>query len=743
MTLTQISSRGVEDTLRWSLGASGTNHYTFTGPGLTGTVNDPTIYLSRGQTYIFENNNSSNAHPFQIQSVAGQGGAAYNTGVTNNGGAGGTEIKIEVPHNAPDNLYYQCTAHPNMGGTIFITGAVADNSISSAKITDDTIVNADINTGAAITGTKIDTTTFGGTTGLKLPEGGNSTRVNTTGLIRFNSDLGLPEYYNGSTYIAIDSPPVITSVSPTEVDSTASGNETFTITGERFSIGATVKFISGTGTQITPNTVTRDSATQLSVVATRSSFVNAQEPYSVKVINASGLATEKADQINVDSTPTWNTAAGSLGAIGDTDTGNHFTLSATDAEGDTISYSETGGTNIAGAGLTLNSSTGVISGDPTDVSSATTVNFTARATANSKTVDRNFSFIVNPIRRVQFAMIGAGGGGGAQDSAYQTGSNENQGIGGCGSFITFTLDVVAGTTLYHYIGNGGRGGVDQSRGQGGTGSMYHGGQGGYTGVSDGQAGGGGGDLVALLQNNAISKTSVLAVAGSGGGGAGRPAGGGFDESNGGGGIAASDGSGLNGAAGEYGTLYIHNNSSNDPLAKGGQKNAGGGGSSAGSSEWTSGSAGILWYGGNSENGWGGGGGGAGSSYIRGLITDYTDSDLNNGFNSTISYVTGAFTTQSYGHTGGNLINNDSSRGSGVRGNNGEPSYRMSSVDFSNLPSGALGSINQGAVGYGGVDGLNDTQGDSGGPGLIMYKVGSGSWQQIQAGSNAIGSFTIS
>ena len=55
MTLTQISSRGVEDTLRWSLGASGTNHYTFTGPGLTGTVNDPTIYLSRGQTYIFEN----------------------------------------------------------------------------------------------------------------------------------------------------------------------------------------------------------------------------------------------------------------------------------------------------------------------------------------------------------------------------------------------------------------------------------------------------------------------------------------------------------------------------------------------------------------------------------------------------------------------------------------------------------------------------------------------------------------
>lgn len=156
MTLTQISSRGVEDTLRWSLGASGTNHYTFTGPGLTGTVNDPTIYLSRGQTYIFENNNSSNAHPFQIQSVAGQGGAAYNTGVTNNGGAGGTEIKIIVPHDAPDNLYYQCTAHANMGGTIFITGAVAAGSITTTKLANDAVDADKLASDAVVTASIVD-----------------------------------------------------------------------------------------------------------------------------------------------------------------------------------------------------------------------------------------------------------------------------------------------------------------------------------------------------------------------------------------------------------------------------------------------------------------------------------------------------------------------------------------------------------------------------------------------------------
>ena len=150
MTLTQISSRGVEDTLRWSLGASGTNHYTFTGPGLTGTVNDPTIYLSRGQTYIFENN--SGGHPFYIKTSIANGGTndAYNTGVTNNGGGNGTEIKITVPHDAPDVLYYQCSSHAAMAGTIYITGAVADGSITNAKLASNAVTRAKITDGEVI-----------------------------------------------------------------------------------------------------------------------------------------------------------------------------------------------------------------------------------------------------------------------------------------------------------------------------------------------------------------------------------------------------------------------------------------------------------------------------------------------------------------------------------------------------------------------------------------------------------------
>ena len=109
----------------------------------------------------------------------------------------------------------------------------------------------------------------------------------------------MTEYYNGSTWVSIDSPPAVNSVSPTEVESSAGGNITFTINGSRFSVGANVRFISNTGTVLTPSSVTRVSATQLTAVIAKNSFVNGQEPYDVKVTNSSGLAATLADQINV------------------------------------------------------------------------------------------------------------------------------------------------------------------------------------------------------------------------------------------------------------------------------------------------------------------------------------------------------------------------------------------------------------------------------------------------------------
>ena len=103
---------------RWILGADGTSNYTFTGIGFTQTANDPTLYLKRGEVYEFVNN-SGGSHPFQIR--VSNGGAAYNNGVTNNGSSTGT-IRFEVPYNAPNTLYYQCTNHSSMGGTITVLG---------------------------------------------------------------------------------------------------------------------------------------------------------------------------------------------------------------------------------------------------------------------------------------------------------------------------------------------------------------------------------------------------------------------------------------------------------------------------------------------------------------------------------------------------------------------------------------------------------------------------------------------
>ena len=266
-----------------------------------------------------------------------------------------------------------------------------------------------------------------GTEGTKVAAGTTAQRGSTTGQWRYNSTTGFFEGRNQSgSFSTLEPTPTISSVDDTEVDSAAGGNQTIVITGTNFSSGAVASFVGNAGANFNASTTTVDSATQITAVAPKSSFLNAQEPYKVKVASASGVAgTSATGLINVDNAPTWTTNAGSLGSIMESATGNHFTVAASDAEGDTVAYSLQSGSL---AGLSLNSSSGVISGNPTDVSSDTTNSFTLRATAGSKTTDRAFTYITqnNPIVQTNlvydFRAVDFSGSAGTVSSGTNMGS---------------------------------------------------------------------------------------------------------------------------------------------------------------------------------------------------------------------------------------------------------------------------------------------------------------------------------
>ena len=98
----------------------GFTNYNITGTGITaGTTSDPKLYLARGHMYEFINNSSS-SHPLVIR--FSDGGANYTAGATNNDGSAhsGTVLRFEVPLNAPNTLYYQCSNHTGMGNTIVV-----------------------------------------------------------------------------------------------------------------------------------------------------------------------------------------------------------------------------------------------------------------------------------------------------------------------------------------------------------------------------------------------------------------------------------------------------------------------------------------------------------------------------------------------------------------------------------------------------------------------------------------------
>jgi hypothetical protein len=188
----------------------------------------------------------------------------------------------------------------------------------------------------------------------------------------------------GGTVTIGETKPTITSVSP---DTITNSQTSITITGTNFVNGINVEAIATNGAIVQADTVTFNSATSVSAAFT----ITTDGTYYLRLENPDGNAVRSSTALlTVSDAPTWSTAAGSLGSMAAGSTAN-FTIAATSDSA--ITYSIASG--ALPGGLSLNSSTGAITGTESGATAETTYNFTARATdAEAQTADRAFSITV-------------------------------------------------------------------------------------------------------------------------------------------------------------------------------------------------------------------------------------------------------------------------------------------------------------------------------------------------------------
>ena len=99
---------------RYYVTANGASAYRFAGPGQRNTVDNPTLYLMRGFTYMFENSTGA-SHPFRIQFT----NTSTGVGTYVSGDQNGVQI-FTIPHDAPSSYEYVCTIHGGMKGSFII-----------------------------------------------------------------------------------------------------------------------------------------------------------------------------------------------------------------------------------------------------------------------------------------------------------------------------------------------------------------------------------------------------------------------------------------------------------------------------------------------------------------------------------------------------------------------------------------------------------------------------------------------
>ena len=234
------------------------------------------------------------------------------------------------------------------------TNKVVDNAITTAKILDSNITTAKI-ADDAVTNAKI---------------ANESITINGSAV-----SLG------GSVTIG-ETKPTISSISPTVIENTQTS---ITITGTNFVNGINVEAIATNGAIIQADTVTFNSATSVSAAFT----ITTDATYFLRLENPDGNAVRSSTALlTVSDAPAWTTAAGSLGSNA-AGSSVSYTVAATNATSFAVQSGSLPG------GVSLNTTTGVISGTESGATAETTYNFTIRATdAEGQTADRAFSITI-------------------------------------------------------------------------------------------------------------------------------------------------------------------------------------------------------------------------------------------------------------------------------------------------------------------------------------------------------------
>jgi hypothetical protein len=518
-----------------------------------------------------------------------------------------------------------------------------------------------------------------GTGYISVPAGTTAQRPGapSVGMVRYNTTLGAMEFYTASGWAPYGGL-AISSVSPSSFNG-ASGSS-FNITGSGFFSGAYVSFITNTGTEYIAAISTINNSTSITATTPRA-FTVAEEPLDVKVVTPGGLSVTLIDSIDCGGTPSWTTSAGSLGSPYDSQR-QYFSaqLTATDPDAQSITYSVVSGS--IPTGMSLNTSTGALTGTPTAVVSDTTYSFTVRAADSvGNNSDRAFSVLIKAPIIAAFSYTGsdqtwtapsglttatiyvwgAGGGGGSSST------------GGSGGYAAGTLAVTSGTTYTVIVGGGGGGTT--------TGG-WSGGGGGLSGLFTGST---------MLPYNSTGRARSIIIAGGGGGGSGGDsseamggAGGGSSGNNGiadyrganpaGAGTRNGGGGGTQSAGGaiapDTGGPYNPGNTAGSDLQGGlGSYSAtapnnggfGGGGSAGGFSggSYAGGGGGGGYYGGGGGQDYYSSAGGGGSGYVGGVtgstLTTGNDSNrlsANNPPNTGSSYYSAGVGVGNYRAAGG-------------------------------------------------------------------------------------------